>query len=98
MARYKLLNGVKVQLTAQEEIELDNFYATNNTFEKQIDKLRTRRNALLAETDYIITKSLEAGTNIPADWKTYRQSLRDLTNGLETVEDVNAVTFPTKPE
>jgi hypothetical protein len=28
---------------------------------------------------------------------TYRQSLRDITNGLSTVEDVNNVTWPTKP-
>ena len=31
------------------------------------------------------------------DWKTYRQQLRDLTNGLTTVEQVEAVTWPTKP-
>ena len=30
-------------------------------------------------------------------WETYRQALRDITNGLTTVEDVNAVTFPVKP-
>tara|TARA_A100001201_G_C3970815_1_gene165569 strand:- start:74 stop:370 length:297 start_codon:yes stop_codon:yes gene_type:complete len=98
MTKYKLLNGVKVQLTTEEETELDNFYANNNTFEKQIAKLRIQRNSLLIETDYIVTKNLEAGTDIPADWKTYRQSLRDLTNGLTTVEEVNAVVFPTKPE
>ena len=27
----------------------------------------------------------------------YRQALRDLPSGLSTVEDVEAVTFPTKP-
>jgi hypothetical protein len=29
--------------------------------------------------------------------RTYRQELRDLTNGLTTVEEVNDVVFPTKP-
>ena len=29
--------------------------------------------------------------------RTYRQELRDLTNGLTTVEQVEAVTWPTKP-
>ena len=29
--------------------------------------------------------------------RTYRQSLRDITNGLTTVEEVEAVTWPTKP-
>ena len=28
---------------------------------------------------------------------TYRQALRDITNGLTTVEEVNAVEFPEKP-
>jgi len=32
-----------------------------------------------------------------AEMATYRQELRDLTNGLTTVEDVEAVVFPTKP-
>jgi len=27
----------------------------------------------------------------------YRTKLRDITNGLTTVDQVNAVTFPTKP-
>jgi len=31
------------------------------------------------------------------DMNTYRQNLRDLTNGLSTVEDVNNITWPTKP-
>ena len=35
---------------------------------------------------------------LPAAWKTYRQSLRDLTTGLDTVDKVNAVTWPEKPE
>ena len=31
------------------------------------------------------------------DWKTYRQALRDLPSGLDTVEKVEAKEFPTKP-
>jgi hypothetical protein len=34
---------------------------------------------------------------LSAEMSTYRQSLRDITNGLTTVEQVNAVVFPTKP-
>jgi hypothetical protein len=29
--------------------------------------------------------------------RTYRQALRDITEGLSTVEQVEAVVFPTKP-
>lgn len=96
----KLVNGVLVDLTA-EEIAQRNAEETawnNGAFDRAIARLRTNRNNLLAETDYIVTKNLEAGIDVPADWKTYRQSLRDLTNGLTTVEQVNSVVYPTKPE
>jgi len=58
-----------------------------------LDTLRTKRNKLLAETDYFALSDVTMADNM----KTYRQELRDLTNGLDTVEKVNAVTFPTKP-
>lgn len=93
MTKYKLLNGVKVQLTAEEETELDNFYANNNTFEKQIAKLRIQRNAKLAETDYLALSD----NTMSGEMTAYRQSLRDITNGLTTVAEVEAVIFPTKP-
>ncbi len=66
-------------------------------FDTAMEDLRTKRNRLLAESDYIVTMNLEAGTEIPANWKTYRQNLRDITNEITTVEEANAVVFPTKP-
>ena len=58
-----------------------------------LEELRRKRNKLLAETDYLALSDL----TMSDEMKTYRQNLRDLTNGLDTVEKVNAVTFPTKP-
>lgn len=58
-----------------------------------LEDLRRKRNKLLAETDYLALSDV----TMSDDMKTYRQDLRDLTNGLDTVEKVNAVTFPTKP-
>ena len=55
--------------------------------------VRTRRNHLLSETDWIVTKAKETGTNIPAAWKTYRQELRDITEQ----SDPDNITWPTKP-
>lgn len=40
--------------------------------------LRTKRDQLLASTDWEIVKHKEFGTTIPAALKTYRQELRDL--------------------
>jgi|DEB0MinimDraft_6_1074348.scaffolds.fasta_scaffold06301_6 hypothetical protein len=66
-------------------------------FNNAMEELRTKRNALLEETDYIVIKAKETGATIPTAWKTYRQALRDITNGLTTVEEVEAVIFPEKP-
>ena len=55
--------------------------------------LRQKRNALLAATDYLALSDQQMSEQM----KAYRQQLRDLTNGLSTVEQVNSVVFPTKP-
>jgi hypothetical protein len=62
-----------------------------------LNELRAKRNALLNETDYIVIKAKETGTTISTAWKTYRQELRDITENLTTVEEVEAVVFPDKP-
>ena len=58
-----------------------------------MEDLRLTRNKLLAETDHYALSD----QTLSDDMRTYRQSLRDITNGLTTVEDVNSVTWPTKP-
>ena len=68
-----------------------------NPFQSALDDLRSKRNHLLLETDYIVIKAKETDGTISTAWKTYRQELRDITNGLTTVEEVEAVEFPTKP-
>jgi len=88
-------NGVETvrEPTAQELLDFN----TSTQFERALSDLRVNRNHLLAQTDWIVTKAKETDTTIPTDWKTYRQALRDITNGLTTVADVEAVTWPTKP-
>jgi len=66
---------------------------TTVEFDIAMEDLRLTRNKLLADTDYLALSD----NTLSADMTTYRQSLRDITDGLTTVEDVNAVTFPTKP-
>ena len=57
--------------------------------------IRVTRNALLQESDW--TQSRDVTLSNDDDWKTYRQSLRDITKDLTTVDDVDKVTWPTKP-
>jgi len=58
-----------------------------------LDNLRAKRNKLLAETDYLALSD----NTLSANMSTYRQALRDITNGLTTIEQVNNVIWPTKP-
>tara|TARA_B100001094_G_C18160281_1_gene788885 strand:- start:17 stop:304 length:288 start_codon:yes stop_codon:yes gene_type:complete len=95
MPRFKLVDGNSVQLTAEEEAARDAEETAwaNGAFDRAIAELRVRRNSLLAETDFYGNSDV----TMTSDMTTYRQNLRDLTNGLSTVDDVNNVTWPTKP-
>ena len=95
MPRFKLVNGVQVQLTAEEEAARDAEEAawTAGAFNRAIANLRAERDRKIAATDY---HALSDNT-MSAEMTTYRQALRDITNGLDTVEKVNNVTWPTKP-
>ena len=65
--------------------------------------LREERDRLIGQSDWRIVKAKETSTNIPAAWKTYRQSLRDLpassTPKLDSIGnlDMSSVTWPTPP-
>ena len=95
MPRYKLVNGEQIQLTAEEEAQRDaEEQAWNDgAFDRAIADVRQKRNRLLAETDYLALSD----NTLSADMTTYRQNLRDITDGVSTVEDVNNITWPTKP-
>lgn len=41
--------------------------------------VRTKRDALLDETDWVVTKAVETGVASSTPWKVYRQALRDIT-------------------
>ena len=60
----------------------------------ELQLLREFRNAKLAETDWEIVMHKEKGTNIPTALKTYRQSLRDITDTYTSLDDV---VWPEKP-
>jgi len=66
-------------------------------FEMALDELRAKRNKLLADTDYTVLQDSTFTDAQVAEWVVYRQALRDITNGLTTKDEVEAVVFPTKP-
>ena len=91
----KFVDGVAIDLTAEEENLLNQRLEQHNAnaFDRSLGILREKRNNLLRETDWMANSDVTMGD----DWKTYRQELRDITNGLDTVEKVEAKEFPTKP-
>jgi hypothetical protein len=64
------------------------------TPEQKWQQIREQRDKLLAETDWMVIKAQESGTDVPEAWKQYRQALRDIT--LQT--DPDNITWPQKPE
>ena len=92
---FKLVNGIKVNLTSEEIAarQAEETAWNNGAFDRAMQQLRTKRNRLIAETDFYALSDV----TMSSEMETYRQELRDITNGLTTVEEVNAVVFPTKP-
>jgi len=100
----KIVNGVEMDMTSQElaQRELDMQQYEKEKVNLKLEQLRLIRNGFLAETDYLALSDV----TMSDDMKTYRQALRDITNGLDTVakvetklefEDGNYINFPTKP-
>lgn len=62
-----------------------------------LDNLRAKRNKLLADSDYLILQDSTLTPTKKSEWMTYRTNLRNLTQGLNTIEKVNNVAYPLKP-
>jgi len=92
---HKIVNGQQIELTEAEIAARAAEEAAWNAgaFDRAMVNLRSKRDNLLAATDYLALSD----QTLSAEMSAYRQALRDITNGLTTVEEVNAVTWPTKP-
>jgi|TARA_B100000959_G_scaffold222834_1_gene236025 hypothetical protein len=95
MPRYHNINGNRVQFTAEEETARD---AEEKAWAdaapaRALADLRSKRNRLLAETDYYALSDVTLSDAMT----TYRQDLRDLPAGKDTVDKCNNATWPTKP-
>ena len=95
MPRYHNINGNVVQLTAAEEAARDAEEAAwaDGALTRAQASLRAKRNQLLAETDFYALSDV----TMSSDMTTYRQNLRDLPDGKDTVEKCENATWPTKP-
>jgi len=96
MARTKVVNGVRMNLTPEEETARDAEEAVwaAGAFDRAIGRLRDDRTRRLGSTDFYALSDV-AMSQAMTD---YRQALRDLPSGLTTEAEVNAVSWPVNPE
>jgi hypothetical protein len=92
---HKIVNGIQVPLTTEEiaQRQADEASWSAGAFDRAMNDLRSKRNSLLSATDYLAL----ADNELSEPMKAYRQQLRDITNGLTTKDEVEAVVFPVKP-
>jgi hypothetical protein len=96
---HKLVDGVQIELTAQEiaQRQAEATAWANGAFDRAIAGLRQKRNSLIASSDWTVLQDSPLSAELKTAWLKYRQDLRDITEGVNTVAKVNAVVFPTKP-
>ena len=95
MARHKMVNGVRIDFTPEEEAARDAEEAAwaAGAFDRAMVGLRDDRNRDLASTDWYALQDVTMSDAMTA----YRQDLRDLPAGLSTEAEVKAVSWPVQP-
>ena len=95
----QIINGIEVPLTQEEILLKQKQDAEFNAgaFDRAINELRAKRNKLLADSDYIVLADSPITPAKKSEWMNYRTALRNLTQGLDTIEKVNNVAYPLKP-
>ena len=96
MPRFKMVNGERIQFTAEEEVARDaeeKAWADAAPVRRMAD-LRMKRNNLLAETDWYGMSDV----SMDSDMTVYRQALRDITKQTPSDDSLSNITWPKKPE
>jgi hypothetical protein len=93
MTRYHATPNGDVPFTPEEEAEWDARDAeyAAGADDRAAEEVRTKRDALLAATDWRASSDLTLST----EWATYRQALRDVPSQAGFPHTIN---WPSKPE
>ena len=89
-----------VDLTQAElnQMQIEKTAWDNSAFDRAMSELRAKRNKLLADSDYIVLTDSPIPSVKKSEFMNYRTALRNLTQGLDTVEKINNVAYPLKPQ
>ena len=95
MARHKMVNGVRIEFTPEEESarDLEEAAWAAGAFDRAISGLRETRTSKLVSTDWYALQDV----TLTDAMETYRQDLRDLPAGMSTVADVENASWPVRP-
>ena len=91
----KYLNGILVDMTSEEEKEIKAMHDAYDGDAVKLEDLRAVRDGMLSNSDW--TQNRDVTLSNDADWKTYRQSLRDITKTFSSIHDKD-FKFPEKPK
>jgi len=98
MTRFRIEDNKKIPFTTEEEKirDAEEKEWNDGEAERKLNYVRQERNELLAQSDWVVIKEREEGGSVSnfADWKTYRQALRDVT---KTYKSLDTVKWPTAP-
>ena len=96
MPRFKMVNGERIQFTAEEEKarDLEEQAWADGAPARRMANLREQRNQLLVETDWYGMSDV----TMDSDMTVYRQALRDITTQTPEDDALSNITWPTKPE
>ena len=99
MPKYKLVNNELFEITGDELTWLNAHQKAweDGQLPAELADLREKRNKLLLESDWIELTNAPLTSDKKTEWQTYRTNLRNLTNGLDTVDKVINAPWPTKP-
>ena len=96
----KYVNGKLVDMSSDEIKARQEEEKEEQALEpaKKLAMLRLERNFLLGQSDWVVIKEREEGGSVSnfADWKEYRQKLRDITNTYKSLKDVKWPTAPSE--
>ena len=91
MARQKVVNGVYMDLTAEEEAEIA---ARAEAADLDMNHVRGQRDGQLRASDWTQISDTALAGHTAEEWARYRQSLRDLP---QTYSRVSEVVWPMDP-
>ena len=85
MARRKVVNGVYMDLSPEEEAALD---AQREAADLDMNHVRGQRDGMLRGSDWTQIGDATLGDHTAEEWRTYRQALKDIPQNHTRVSEV----------